>query len=253
MTLTLLPRGAARELRLDAPPGNILDEPLCARLAEAIRAAGRDPHVKAIVFSASGKHFSFGASVPEHAPGAVERFLPAFHDLFFALAEAALPAVASVRGLCLGGAFELVLGASFVVAGESAQFATPEIALGVLPPAASLLLPWKLGGAAAEDLVLTGRRMPAREALQRGLVTRVVPDDALEAETTAFLESSVFPHSAAALRHAVRAVRAPLHDALRTQLPRLERAYLDEVMATRDAREGIRAFLEKRAPVWADA
>lgn len=253
MSLEVLHREHVCELHLDAPPGNVLDTALCVAIEGAVREHAHDPHLKAFLFTATGKHFSFGASVPEHEPGKVERFLPQFHRLFLALAGTGVPAIAAVKGLCLGGAMELVAFCPFVLAEESAEFAVPEVSLGVIPPIACLLLPWRIGGAAAEELVLTGRRMKADEALRRGLVQQVSPAGKLDEAVEAFLRDRVRPLSAAALRLATRAVRAPLAESLRERLPALERLYLDEVMATRDAREGIRAFLEKRKPSWTDA
>ena len=250
MILKVIRKGAICELRLDAPPANILDRETCEHLAGAIREQGRDKTLKAFLLTAKGDHFSYGASVPEHTPGEVEKFLPAFHDVFYAFAESCVPVVAAVRGLCLGGACELVAFAHLVVAEECAKFGVPEITLGVLPPAACVLLPWRLGGAAADEMILTGRSIPAREC---GLVNLTCPDGGLDEAVAGLLEKRILPRSAAALRFAVKANRGPLHREIGERLPALERLYLDELMATRDAHEGIAAFLEKRRPVWVDA
>jgi len=238
------------ELRLDAPPGNIIERETCEEFAAAVREQGRDGSLKAFLLTAEGDHFSYGASVPQHTPGEVEKFLPAFHDVFGAFAESCVPVVAAVKGLCLGGACELVAFAHIVVAEESAKFAVPEITLGVLPPAACVLLPWRLGGAAADDMILTGRLVPAGEC---GLVNVRCPDGDLDETVEGLLDKRIHPRSAAALRLAVKATRGPLHREISQRLPELERLYLDELMATRDAHEGIAAFLEKRKPVWVDA
>jgi cyclohexa-1,5-dienecarbonyl-CoA hydratase len=249
MSLAVDRRGDVCELRLNAPPGNVIDRALAVALAAAIREQGGDRHLKAFVLSAEGKHFSYGASVPEHVKGKMEGFLPAFHGVFRALAECSVPAVAAVRGLCLGGAFELASFATFVVAEKSAVFAVPEIALGVFPPVACLTLPWKVGGARAEDLILTGRRMGAEEARACGLVNVLCGDGELEAATERLLEEHVRPKSAAVLRLVTRLARGPLLD----RLADLERAYLGELMQQlRDANEGIEAFLGKRKPRWED-
>lgn len=250
MTLQVTRREGICELRLNAPPGNVLDRATCVELAEVVREQGRDKHLKAFLLTAAGKHFSYGASVPEHVAGDVERFLPAFHDVFFALADTAVPVLAAVRGLCLGGACELAAFAHIVVAERSAEFAVPEITLGVMPPAACVLLPWRLGGARAEEMILTGRRVPAAEC---GLVNVVCDDGDLEQAVKTVIKERIRPLSAAALRLATWGVRAPLHTLMRKRLKELERFYLDELMATRDANEGIAAFLERREPAWVDA
>lgn len=248
MSLAVLRRGDTCELKLSAPPGNVIDKALCGSLLSAIREHGRDRHLKAFVLSAEGKHFSYGASVPDHVKGKMEEFLPAFHGVFHALMECSVPAVAAVRGLCLGGAFELVSFAPFVVAERSAAFAVPEITLGVFPPVACLTLPWKLGGARAEDLILTGRRITADEAKAMGLVNVLCGDGELDAAVERLLDEQIRPKSAAVLRLVTRLARKGLLD----RLPELERAYIDDLMQLRDANEGIDAFLAKRKPQWED-
>ncbi|MHC4547383.1 MAG: enoyl-CoA hydratase/isomerase family protein [Planctomycetota bacterium] len=253
MTLVVHRREEICELRLASPPGNIIDRALCLQLTEAIRAHAADPHLKAFLFTAEGKHFSYGASVPEHVAGKVEEFLPTFHGVFEALMEASVPTLAAVRGVCFGGAFELVAFANYLVAARSATFAVPEIRLGVFPPVACALFPWRLGGAIAEDLILRGRNLTAEEGVRCGLVTQLCDDDELDGAVVELCEEAIRPRSAAVLRLAVRSARAPLYAEMRGRLPELERAYFDELMATRDANEGIRAFLEKRAPTWENA
>ena len=250
MSLQVVPAGDVCELRLDAPPGNILTRAMCEDLVHAVCDHGSDKALKAFLLTAAGEHFSFGASVQEHVPGEVERFLPAFHKVFLALAATNVPVVAAVRGQCLGGAFELVAFAHHVVAERSARLGAPEITLGVFPPAACVLLPWRLSGAEAEDLILTGRPVGATEC---GLVTRLCDEGELESETEQFLDKYIRPRSAKALRMAVRASRGPLNAQLEKRLSELERLYLDDLMSTRDAHEGITAFLEKRKPQWVHA
>lgn len=253
MSVAAIDRGGICELRLDAPPGNVMDTALCRGLLKEIRERAPDPHLKAFLFTASGKHFSYGASVPEHESGKVEKFLPAFHELFHALVDAGVPCIGAVQGLCLGGAFEWISFCGVVIAEEDAAFGVPEITLGVLPPVACLLLPWRAGGGVAEDLILTGRKLPAPEAQRCGIVNRLCGKGGLAAATESFLNEEIRPRSAAALRLAWRAARESLHREIRVRLPELERFYLDKVMSTRDAHEGIRAFLEKRKPTWVDA
>jgi len=253
MSLEVIRRGETCELRLAAPPGNVIDKALCLALTNAVREEARDPRLKAFLLTATGKHFSYGASVPEHVRGEVEQFLPAFRGLFEAFMEASVPIVAAVSGMCLGGAFELAAFAHFLVADQTAVFGVPEIQLGVIPPPACAILPWRLGGAVAEDLILSGRRLPAAEAVRCGLVTVLCEAGGLQAATERLLDDAIRPRSAAVLRQCVKAVRGPLHAELERRLPELERCYLEELMALADANEGIAAFLEKRDPEWVDA
>ena len=187
----------------------------------------------------------------EHLPEHVASMLQAFHALFRTAAEAAVPTVAVVRGQCLGGGLELAAYCHRVFAAPDAKLGQPEIRLGVIAPAASVILPERIGRPAAEDLCLTGRVVDAEEALALGLVDAVAPDP--REAGLAWIRAGLLPQSAASLRRAVRAVRYGLDRKLREDLEGIERLYLDDLMATADAKEGIRAFLEKRQPVWRDA
>ena len=241
------------EIRLDGAPGNVLDREACEEIARLVRQHASDPACKAIVFSAAGKHFSYGASVPEHREGPVRAFLPSFHAVFAALIDVSVPTIAAVRGLCLGGAFELAAFCNFVVADSSAQFGVPEIQLGVFPPVACALFPWRFGGALSDDLILSGRRMGAEEAARRGVISRLASEASLEERLGAFLAESILPHSASSLRLAQRELRKDFHRQFLAALEQLERAYLEELMSTHDAAEGIDAFLQRRPPVWTNA
>lgn len=253
MSIESIARDEICEIRLNDPPGNILDRASCEEITRIVRTRGNDPSCKAIVFSSTGKHFSYGASVPEHRVGLMEGFLPAFHEIFTALIETELPTIAAVRGFCLGGAFELTAFCNFLIADETAVFGVPEIQLGVFPPVACALFPWRYSGALADDLVLSGRRMEAQEALRRGVITRLAEGRPLEDELEGFLSEQIAPRSAVSLRHAQGALRAEFHAGFTARLKELERSYLEELMSTHDAREGIEAFLERRQPAWTNA
>jgi cyclohexa-1,5-dienecarbonyl-CoA hydratase len=240
--------GAVLHLLLDAK-GNLLDEAMLGDLAGALAAEGDDPRLKAIVFEGAGANFCFGASVAEHTRERAPAMLRQLHGLFRRLAAVSLPTVAVVRGVCLGGGLELAGWCSFLFASPDAKFGQPEIKLGVFPPMASLILPWRLGGARALDLCVTGRTIGAAEARDRGLVHEVADDPT--AAAARFVGEHLLPRSGSSLRFAERAARHGLHRALEETLPALERLYLDELMQTPDANEGITAFLEKRPPRWA--
>jgi len=248
MSLVVRMSDGVCELHVAAPPGNVVSRALCREITDAVRTHAEDPGLQAFVFTAAGKHFSYGASVPEHVAGEVESFLPAFHGVFDALLDAAVPTVAAVQGLCLGGACELALFADFVLAEQSARFAVPEIQLGVIPPVACVVFPWRFGGARSAELILTGEKVAAAD-----VGARVCEDGELAAFTETFLDTYIRPRSAAVLRLATRAARAPLAEDLRRRLPELERTYLLELMAMKDPNEGVLAFLEKREPAWTNA
>jgi cyclohexa-1,5-dienecarbonyl-CoA hydratase len=243
--------GALWRVVFGAAKGNVLDATLTAALTGAFRDAAADRDVKAVVLEGQGGHFSFGASVEEHLPGQVAGMLRAFHGLFRAIAGGGVPVLAAVRGACLGGGLELAAFGQRVFASPDARLGQPEILLGVFAPVASLILAERVGRAHAEALCLTGRTLEAEEALRMGLVD-VLADDPAEA-ALAWAREHLVPLSAASLRYAVRAVRLGLNARLETDLAQLERLYLDELMKSADAEEGLRAFLEKRKPQWRNA
>lgn len=235
---------------LAAPKANILDRPMMAELEKLLDDLQPRRDLKAIVLTADGPHFSYGASVEEHLPEQIAETLASLHRLLRRLAELPAPTIAAVRGQCLGGGFELALACDLILAEETAQLGSPEIKLGVFPPAATALLPVRIGSAPAAALVLTGASWSGKTAAAAGLVARTAPDSQLEAELAAWLEADFLPRSPAALRQAALATRRACRRALAEDLPELERRYLENLMAEPDAVEGIRAFLEKRPPRW---
>jgi len=234
-------------ITLASPKANILDRAMIRELDESLSQCG-GLALNALVLTADGLHFSFGASVQEHLPDQIAGTLQALHRVLRRIHEAPAPVIAAVRGQCLGGGFELALACDLIVADRTAQFAAPEIKLGVFAPAASALLPLRVGQALAARLLLTGAAISADEAARNGLVARVTDD--LEGELERWLESDFLPRSPSSLRFACRAVRMSLRRAFAEDLTQLEQLYLSELMATPDAEEGIRAFLEKRPPQW---
>ncbi len=236
--------GAVLHLVLDRPKANILDEAMIASICEAIDTEVK-PETRLLVFEGAGDHFSFGASVEEHEASRVKGMLSAFHGLFRKLGDVAVPTCAVVRGQCLGGGLELASWCSWIVATPDARLGQPEIKLAVFPPMASILLPWRAGGRAALDLCVSGRSVTAEEALAMGLVNEVTADP--EAYTTE-LATRLAKSSASSLRYAERAVRRSLLSRMDRDIPELERLYVEELMKTPDANEGIAAFLERRSP-----
>lgn len=239
--------------RLFHPKGNIITAETIAALAAGFEAAAGHPHLKLLTLEGDGPDFSFGASIPEHAPGAIGNVLPAMHRLVFDMLEAPVVTAAIVRGRCLGGGFELALACDLMFASDDAVFGLPEIALGVFPPVAAALLPFRVGGALATRAVLTGESRSAAEWQRAGLIEAITSAASLEACVDEWFARHLAPRSAAALRHAASAARVALVAHVRRTLPELERLYLDGLMRTEDAAEGVAAFLEKRPPRWKDA
>jgi cyclohexa-1,5-dienecarbonyl-CoA hydratase len=239
-------------MTLTHPTGNIVTSAVIRRIGAALDELARNRHLKLVTLEGDGADFSFGASIPEHAPGEIEQVLPESHRLIQKLLAFPAPTAALVRGRCLGGGFELALACDFIFAEEGALFGLPEIALGVFPPAACALLPARVGAAQATAAIVTGAQTPAEMWRQAGLVSFVSRRGRLAEDVDRWFDTNLRGRSAEALRHAVAAARLRVRQNVETLLPQLERLYLGTLMQTEDAREGVAAFLEKRLPKWND-
>jgi cyclohexa-1,5-dienecarbonyl-CoA hydratase len=249
--LEALDGGAIWRVALNTPKANIVDMAKCEILSDIFRQAGEARELKAVIITAEGPHFSFGASVAEHLPDQIEAMLAGFHGLFHAMLDARVVTLAAVRGQCLGGAMELAIFCNRLFASPDAALGQPEIILGVIAPVASVMLADRVGRSRAENLLLTGGSLSAAEGLAIGLVDELAEDPgeaALE-----YAREHLLPKSASSLRFAVRAARAGYEERVRKELAEVERLFLEELMPTADAQEGLNAFLKKRQPEWKNA
>jgi cyclohexa-1,5-dienecarbonyl-CoA hydratase len=235
-------------LVLSKPPLNILDIPMMLEISEALDRLSTK--VGFVLFSAAAdRGFSAGADVRDHAPGRAAKMLESFHGIVRRIASSNWITIAAVHGVCLGGGCELATFCDFVVADETATFSQPEIKLGCFPPVAVVTFPRLMGPRAATDMILSGRTLSAIEAREMGLVSRVVPaGKAQEAATRLLVELGAL--SPAALRLGRRALGRFAGAEFEAALRESERLYIRELLRTEDAAEGVRAFIEKRAPVW---
>ena len=240
--------GALLRLRLNRPKANIVDAEMIAALHAALDQHRGTAALRGVLLDAEGSHFSFGASVEEHLAERCAQMLASLHALVLAMVEFPKPILVAVRGQCLGGGLEVVLAGGPIFAAPDAQLGQPEMKLGVFAPAASCLLPWRVNQAVAEDLLWSGRSLDGTAAHAVGLVHTLADDP--EAAALAYFDEHLAPKSAAALACAVAAARAPRIRELRERLAEVERLYLDQLMSTRDANEGLAAFLARRSPTW---
>jgi cyclohexa-1,5-dienecarbonyl-CoA hydratase len=240
--------GALLRLTLARPKANILDAAMIAALRDALSRHVQRTTLRGVLLDAQGPHFSFGASVEEHLPATCGPMLAGLHALIVAMLEFPAPILVAVRGQCLGGGLELALAGSLIFASPDAQLGQPEMKLGVFAPAASVLLPYRVGAAAAEDLLLSGRSVAAEEARAIGLVHTIADDPG--AAALGWFDSHLAQKSAASIRFALRAARLARLDPIRAGLAAVEQLYLQGLMNTRDANEGLAAFLARRAPAW---
>jgi cyclohexa-1,5-dienecarbonyl-CoA hydratase len=245
--------GTHVRLTLDSPKGNIVTAETIGQLRAALAAVRPGGGVKLISLEAAGPNFSYGASVEEHVAERIAQVLPELNAAVLDLLRAPAPTLAVVHGRCLGGGFELVLACDMVFAADDAVLGVPEVGLGVFPPAAAAILPMRVGCSRAARAVLGGQALPASWWETAGLIDRVVPSGALDAEAGAWFAAQLAPRSAVALAHAAEAARATLVRTVPALLADLERQYLDRLMRTHDASEGIAAFIERRTPQWRNA
>ncbi len=243
-------------IKLASGKGNVLGMAMMDEIHAALREHADRSTMRMVLLEGGDQHFSFGAAIDEHTKDRIGGMLPAFHALIRDVASYPVPVVAFVRGRCLGGAFELVLACHFVFATVDAQFACPEIKLGVFPPGLAALGPARLPQPIVDRLLLTGAEMHAAEAFRVGFVSAILggEKDPRE-ELLAWYHSTLGTYSASSLRYAVRALRLSggLADRLGKPLESAERLYLDELCATHDGFEGITAFMERRKPEWRHA
>jgi cyclohexa-1,5-dienecarbonyl-CoA hydratase len=238
-------------LRLDRPKANIVDAAMIAALADAIATATGGDGLTAVLLDAEGPHFSFGASVEEHLPERCADMLAGLHTLIRQMLDCPVPILVAIRGQCLGGGLELAAAGHLLFAAPDAQLGQPEIKLGVFAPAASCLLPERIGQGAAEDLLYSGRSISGEDAWRLGLVNELAGDP--EAAALAYFDGHLAPRSASSLRFAVRAARAGFAARVSSRLDAVERLYLDGLMSTGDALEGLNAFIAKRPAKWVNA
>ncbi|MFQ6077732.1 MAG: enoyl-CoA hydratase/isomerase family protein [Thermodesulfobacteriota bacterium] len=238
-------------ITLDRPPVNVLNIEMMEEINQALQDCKEEKGMKVLLFRANGKAFSAGVDVGEHMGDMVKRMIETFHALFRHMDELQTPSIAVVNGAALGGGCEMALYCDMVLATEKSTFGQPEVLVGVFPPIAALILPRIIGRKRAMELILSGKTIGARDALEMGLINRILAEDSLEEEVNGFVDEFT-RHSAVVLKLTKKAAMEGLCDDVREGLGRIERIYLEELMKTEDASEGLKAFLEKRKPVWKD-
>ena len=240
--------GALLRLTLARPKANIVDAAMFASLSDALATHAATRGLRGVLLDAEGPNFSFGASVEEHLPEHCAAMLASMHAVLLQMLAFPAPILVAVRGQCLGGGLEVAMAGGLIFAARDAQFGQPEMKLGVFAPAASVLMPYRVNQQAAEDLLFSGRTIGADEALALGLAQRVADDP--EAAALAWFDAHLAGKSAASLSLALTAARGAMLRDVRDRFAEVERLYLDRLMKTRDANEGLAAFLAKRKPSW---
>jgi cyclohexa-1,5-dienecarbonyl-CoA hydratase len=247
ITLDLAPPVA--RLTLANPPVNVIDFAMMDELVAALEEIEQRSDISIIGLTGSERAFSVGVDVKAHTPDKVPEMLGKFHSVIRSLLVTKKLTIAAVRGNCLGGGAELALVCDLVYTATTATWGFPEITLACFPPVAAVALSALVGQKRAADLVLTGRTVKGDEAAEMGLANAAVADTELEAEVQKAIARAA-KLSPAALAMAKKAFYAWDAIHLDKGLARAEKIYLEELMATEDAKEGIQAFIEKRQPKW---
>lgn len=235
-------------ITLNRPPVNVLNIPMMEEMVEAFKWA-KDQEGCLVVVDAEGKAFSAGVDVGDHTPEKVDKMIDVFDRLFEAMNEVEKPIVAVVQGAALGGGYEVVLYCDLVVASEKASFGQPEIQVGVFPPPASYALPRMLTWPKAMELLLSGDTINATRAEELGLVNTVLPADNFAEGAEDYLKKYT-KLSPVVLSLTKKAVKAGLNKDFKNGIKEIDSIYLNELMKTEDAVEGLNAFMEKRKPEW---
>ena len=240
--------GRLLRLRLSRPKTNLIDAAMIAALDGALAEHLGNARLGALLLDAEGPHFSLGASVEEHLPEQCAAMLRSIHRLIMRLVESPLPVLVAVRGQCLGGGLEVALAGHLMFVAYDARLGQPEMNLGVFAPAASCLLPEIVGPRHAIDLLVSGRSITGAEAVAMGMVHQAAADP--ERAALAYFEGHLKGKSASSLRFAIKAARFDYAARVKAKIEAVERMYLNDLMKTHDAVEGLQAFLCKRAAQW---
>jgi len=233
------------------PPLNVLNIAMMREIGVALNDCAERRDLAAIVFEAAegSRAFSAGVAVEEHDAETVFKMLDYFHSIFRNLNQISKPVVGVLDGPALGGGCELVAACDIVIASERARFGQPEIKLGVFPPVAAVLLPRIVGEKKAREMILLGEIVDAPEALRLGLVNYVVPAAELKQVTENVL-AKLRDLSGAGLQFTRSALDLGRKGDFESALTEVENLYLNELMKTEDAIEGVQSFMEKRKPEW---
>ncbi len=247
--ITLDVRPPVARISLQNPPLNVIDIPMMEELGQGLAEVESHHDISVVVIRGQGKAFSAGVDVAAHAPDKVQAMLAKFHAVINALVNTRKVTIAGVHGHCLGGGAELAMVCDLVYTTESAQWGFPEIKLGCYPPVACTALAALIGQKNAADLILTGRSISGKEAASIGLANRAVPEDQVEAAVEESVKD-LMKLSPAALAVTKKAFYAWDSIHFDKGLARAGKIYLEELMQTEDAHEGVNAFLKKREPKW---
>ena len=247
--VTLEYQGQLARITFMHPPLNVFDFQQMDEMAQALENLKQRTEISAVVISGTERAFSSGVDVAVHTPEQIHTMFEKFHGLILALVKFPKITIAEVRGACLGGGAELAMACDMCFTTPDAKWGFPEITLGCYPPVACAALAALVGQKRAADLIFTGRTFSGSEAADWGLANEAASGGELQKRIQSKLDY-LFKLSPAALAHAKKAFYAWDSIHLDKGLARAEKIYVEELMQTEDAKEGIQAWLEKRKAEW---
>jgi len=248
-TIVVEEKNLIGRITFNSPPLNILNIEMMKEINQALKSF-QSKNLKVLIFNANGKAFSAGVDVSDHTKEKVKEMIQVFHEIFTNLHKINAPTVALVNGAALGGGCEVATFCDIVIASEKSKFGQPEIKVGVFPPVAAAIFPKLMWSKKALELMLTGETLRANEAKELGLVNHTLPVENFEAEAEKFITEKLASNSAVVLQLTKRAFMEGATQNYGEAIKKIEDIYLNKLMKTNDANEGLSAFLEKRSPVW---
>ncbi len=236
-------------ITLNKPPLNILSIEMMTQINQVLSDLQFDTELKLIQLRASGEIFSAGLSIEEHSGEMAFNIIDQFHRLFYLIHTLPIPVFAVVQGPALGGATELIAACDIAIASERAKFGQPEIKVGVFATLGTVIYPYIMGKKKTMEFLLKGSVIDANSALELNLINKVVPEKLLDNEAEKIIEA-ILANSAVSIQYTKQAILKSQFFNLQENIREVEDIYLNELLKTQDAQEGIRAFLEKRKPQW---
>lgn len=242
--------GGVARITINRPPLNVLNVETLKEMGKALKDVGKDTGIHVLVMSGSGeKAFSAGVEIKDHLPDKIEETLESFHRIFHLVGDLNKPIIAVVRGFAFGGGCELASACDIVLASEDAQFGQQEVKVGAIPTVATVLLPRIIGRKKALEMIFTGDTITATEAKQIGLINEFYHVDELDQAVKKLVEKFILK-SPVVLMFIRKAINQGLDKDFKEALDDVTSIYTNSLIQTEDAVEGLKAFLEKRKPVW---
>ena len=237
-------------LTINRPPMNILNIATMEEVNDVLTSLSGNKDIKVLVISSTGeKAFSAGVDVTDHTEDKVERMLQVFHNIFRNMSTLDQVTIAALKGLTLGGGCEIAIFCDLAIAADNLKIGQPEIKLSVIAPIALLILPRLIGLKKTSELLLTGKIIEAVEAEQIGLINKAVPLASFDTELESFIQPFT-ELSLVGLKFSKKGINLGLETSFLEGLEKIEKIYIDELMVSEDAHEGLKAFIEKRKPLW---